>query len=64
MTHIATPGLTEYTVVFIAHPRPEGAKSFRTIYAHTIEEATKGIHHLPNANNIVEVTDCFPTIRN
>lgn len=64
MTYIATPRLTEYTVVFRAHPRPDGAKSFRTIYAYTLEEATKGIYHLPNTNNIVEVTDCFPTIRN
>ena len=64
MTSIATPGLTEYTVVFRAHPRPDGAKSFRTIYAYTVEEALGGIYHLSNSDNIVEVIECFPTIRN
>ena len=64
MTYISVPGLTEYTVVFRCHPKPDGAKSFRTIYAYTLEEAARGIYHLPNASNIIEVVDCFTTIRN
>ena len=64
MTSFYTPGLTEYTVVFRANPRPDGAHSFRTIYAYTQEEAVRGIHHLRNADNIVEIIDAFPTIRN
>ena len=64
MTYIASPSLTEYTVVFKSYPRPEGSLSFRRIYANTLEEAAKGIYHLPNASNIIEVVDCFQTIRN
>lgn len=64
MTSFYTPGLTEYTVVFRAHPRPDGAHSFRTIYAYTQEEAVRGIYHLRNADNIVEIVNSFPTIRN
>ena len=62
MTHLYSPDLTQYTVVFTAHPR--GASCFRTVYAENREDAMEGLFKLPNSSNIIEVTDCFPTIRN
>ena len=62
MTHIYSPELTQYTVVFTAHAR--GASCFRTVYAESKEAAIEGLFTLPNSSNIIEVTDCFVTIRN
>ncbi len=56
--------MTEFTVVFTAHPRPEGAKSFRTVYANNREDAMESLYTLSNTSNVIKVTDCFPTIRN
>ena len=56
--------MTEYTVLFRAHPRPDGVYSFRTVYAETPDAAKVGIYKLRNTENIVEIVDCFPTIRN
>ena len=56
--------MTEFTVLFSAHPRPDGAYSFRTVYADTLEEAKEKIHTLRNTENIVKIVNCFPTIRN
>ena len=62
MTHIYSEDLTQFTVVFTAHAR--GASCFRTVYAKSREEAMEGLLKLPNATNVIEITDCFPTIRN
>lgn len=56
--------MTEFTVLFSAHPRPEGSYSFRTVFAYTPDEAKRGIYTLRNTENIVKIIDCFPTIRN
>lgn len=53
--------MTQFTVLFTAHPRPDAAHSFRSVYAETAEEAKKSIYKLRNTENIIEIIDCFPT---
>jgi len=61
MSEFYSPELTEYTVVFRCHPRPDGARSFRRVFANNEEEAIEGLFKLSNTSNIIEVTDCFAT---
>ena len=62
LTSIFTPELTEYTVVFLSHPR--GLQSFRKVYATSEADAKVRLLQLNNTKNITEITDCFPTPRN